>query len=48
MHAEEGTVNVVMCDACAVRLARGIMQDADNSMMRTNLLENAEVSDRPS
>lgn len=45
MHGEEGTVHVVMCDACAVRLARGILQDADDSMLRTNLLESDQPPD---
>ena len=44
-NGDEATVNVVMCDACAVRLARGIMQDVDNSMIRTNLLPNKEIAD---
>lgn len=40
------SIEVLFCDSCAVRLARGILQDVDNSMIRTNLLNNeSEESD---
>ncbi len=36
---------VIFCDACAVRLARGILQDVDDSMRRTNLLASESVEE---